>query len=102
MKRLTYRQAPAHIRRAIREAATRWETTDGTPLIELLDEAEETVDNATLDALMCSQGGTLRLHLPDPVTASRVRGRAHYSARIHNATLATRYESGVLTLTATR
>lgn len=38
MKRLTYRQAPAHIRGAIREAAVRWETTDGTPLLELLDE----------------------------------------------------------------
>lgn len=41
MKRLTYQQAPAHIRGAIREAATRWETTDGTPLIKLLDEAED-------------------------------------------------------------
>lgn len=45
MKRMTYAKAPAHIRGAIREAAQRWETTDGTPLIQLLDhqssEAEE-------------------------------------------------------------
>lgn len=37
MKRMTYATAPAHIRSAIREAATRWETTDGTPLTEILD-----------------------------------------------------------------
>lgn len=41
MRRLTYQQAPAHIRAAIREAAARWETTDGTPLLDLLDEPEE-------------------------------------------------------------
>lgn len=40
MKRLTYRQAPAHIRGAIQEAAARWETIDGTPLTELLDAVE--------------------------------------------------------------
>lgn len=34
---MRYRNAPAHVRAAIREAAERWETTDGTPLIELLD-----------------------------------------------------------------
>lgn len=38
---MLYRNAPAHIRAAIREAAVRWETTDGTPLIELLDQEEE-------------------------------------------------------------
>lgn len=38
MKRLTYRQAPAHVRGAIWEAAARWETTDGTPVRELLDD----------------------------------------------------------------
>lgn len=38
MKRLQYRNANPAIRAAIREAAVRWETTDGTPLLELLDE----------------------------------------------------------------
>lgn len=37
---MLYRSAPAHIRDAIREAAIRWETADGTPLVEVLD-AEE-------------------------------------------------------------
>lgn len=55
-----------------------------------------------LDALMCSsRPGTLELGL-DPEAAKRVRGRAHYSARIHNAELTTRYADGVLTLKVTR
>lgn len=37
MKRTTYRAAPAYIRGAIRQAADRWQTTDGLPLGELLD-----------------------------------------------------------------
>lgn len=34
---MTYRSAPAHVRWAIRQAADRWQTTDGVPLGELLD-----------------------------------------------------------------
>lgn len=37
---MRYRDAPAHIRDAIREAAVRWETTDGTPLVEVLDQED--------------------------------------------------------------
>ena len=34
---MRYRNAPAHVKAAIRDAAARWETTDGTPLTDLLN-----------------------------------------------------------------
>lgn len=37
MRRIQYRHASPAIRAAVRQAAVRWETTDGTPLVELLD-----------------------------------------------------------------
>jgi hypothetical protein len=32
-----YAKAPAHVRGAIRAAAARWQATDGTPLLDILD-----------------------------------------------------------------
>lgn len=38
MKRATYDALPANIRAAVRQAAERWETPDGVPLVESLHE----------------------------------------------------------------
>jgi hypothetical protein len=46
---MTYRGAPAYIRGAIRQAADRWQTTDGVPLGELLDSEEPPTDEACPD-----------------------------------------------------
>ena len=36
---MRYQNAPAHIRAAVRGSASRWETTDGTPALALLEPA---------------------------------------------------------------
>lgn len=40
MKRTSWAAAPIHARIAIHAAAGKWETTDGTPLVELLEARE--------------------------------------------------------------
>lgn len=63
------------------------------------------VSNQTLDRLMCSARGdvwTVEQFEVGEEEARLIRGRAYYSARIHEADVRTSYRDGVLTIKAMR